>query len=265
MAYRFTDTDKWRDAWFSNLSQIEMLLFMYLCDICDIAGIAEVNLRIWAFELRSNESTIKGALEGLQKSITISQCGNYIYLKNFLKHQKNLPLNQKNPAHRGIIKRFEMNLSKFIEANDVIDIDLINSFINSPNKGASKGLQSLIGNGNTKSNSKGKNAIQEKKETQINQKDEIKEKYNIDDAFAKVIIDWFDYKKANNQAYKSEQGKTAFVNKLKELSGNNSDEAREIINESMANNWKGIFKRKNEDKPKIEAQAIISQRKKERF
>ena len=55
------------------------------------------------------------------------------------------------------------------------------------------------------------------------------------------------------------------MNKLKELSGNNSDEAREIINESMANNWKGIFKRKNEDKPKIEAQAIISQRKKERF
>ena len=35
-------SDKW-DNW--NLKQIEMLLFMYLCDNCDIAGFAEINTK----------------------------------------------------------------------------------------------------------------------------------------------------------------------------------------------------------------------------
>ena len=26
---------KWEDSWFSSLKQIEMLLFMYLCDNCN--------------------------------------------------------------------------------------------------------------------------------------------------------------------------------------------------------------------------------------
>ena len=44
MAYRFTDTNKWHDAWFSSLKPLEKLLFNYLCDNCDIAGFIEINL-----------------------------------------------------------------------------------------------------------------------------------------------------------------------------------------------------------------------------
>ena len=65
MAYRFTNTDKWSDSWFYGLNNLEKLLFMYLCDNCDIAGFVEINLLKWCSDFRVKESEIKGALKGL--------------------------------------------------------------------------------------------------------------------------------------------------------------------------------------------------------
>lgn len=141
MAYRFTNTEKWDDHWFSSLKQIEMLLFMYLCDNCDIAGFAEVNLKRWAVDLNSTPDTIEAALKGLERGIVFSKDHDAIYLRNFLKHQKNLPLNKNNKAHVGILRRFELYRQKF-------DIEDINLFIESPIVAPSKGLQRGTGNGN---------------------------------------------------------------------------------------------------------------------
>lgn len=62
--------------------------------------------------------------------------------------------------------------------------------------------------------------------------------------FDKVIEEWYQYKKEKGQSYKSQIGKTKFVNKLNELSGGNADIARRVIEQSMANNWAGIFELK---------------------
>jgi hypothetical protein len=140
MAYRFTNTEKWEDNWFSSLKQIEMLLFMYLCDNCDIAGFAEINLKRWAVDLNSTPDTIGTALKGLDRGIVYSMEHDAIYLRNFLKHQKNLPLNPNNKAHIGITRRFELYRHKF-------DIDDINLFIESPNVAPLKGLERSTGNG----------------------------------------------------------------------------------------------------------------------
>lgn len=67
---------------------------------------------------------------------------------------------------------------------------------------------------------------------------------NISD-FDKVVQEWYQYKKEKGQSYKSQIGKTKFVNKLNELSGGNADIARQVIEQSMANNWAGIFELKN--------------------
>ena len=155
MAYRFTNTDKWADSWFSNLKQIEMLLFIYLCDNCDIAGFAEVNIKRWAFDLNSTPDTIEGALKGLGRGLIQSKDGSAVYLRNFLKHQKNLPINPNNNAHKGIIKRFEMYKHKF-------DIKDITDFITRGTGGANMGLDSPIGNGKGKGNGKDKGGVGEK-------------------------------------------------------------------------------------------------------
>ena len=52
---------------------------------------------------------------------------------------------------------------------------------------------------------------------------------------------WLEYKKARNEAYTSEMGTKACLTKLKNLSGNSPQTAQAIIEQSMANNWAGLF------------------------
>lgn len=136
MAYRFTNTDKWSDSWFSELRPIEKLLFNYLCDNCDIAGFIELTPKKWAYDIGTDKPQIEGALKGLARGLIFSNTGDCIFIKNFLKHQKNLPINPNNKAHLGIIYRFESYKHKFgfTDYNEIIE-------------GACKGLQSPTGIG----------------------------------------------------------------------------------------------------------------------
>ena len=67
-------------------------------------------------------------------------------------------------------------------------------------------------------------------------------------------MEWFAYKKERKESYKSERSKKAFITSLRNLSGNNANLARKIIEQSMANNWAGIFELKN-----ISAQQKVSE------
>ena len=156
MAYRYTNTEKWNDSWFSNLKPNEKLLFIYLYENCDIAGFVELNIKRWSTDLGYDKKIIEGALKGLQRGLIYSNLNDCIYIRTFLKHQKNLPLNpEKNMAHRGIIKRFDVYKNKF-------NIQNIIEFI----EGGSKGLGSPYGNGNGNGNGIGKGKEEEK--TKIN-------------------------------------------------------------------------------------------------
>jgi len=82
-------------------------------------------------------------------------------------------------------------------------------------------------------------------EIEIEYKDDInKELIKEKNPFDLVIDEWYQYKKEKGQSYKSQIGKTKFFNKLYELSGGNADIARQVIEQSMANNWAGIFELK---------------------
>ena len=75
-----------------------------------------------------------------------------------------------------------------------------------------------------------------------------------EDDFDLVVREWFAYKKERRESYKSDRSKKAFITSLKNLSGNNANLARKIIEQSMANNWAGIFELKN-----ISAQQKVSE------
>ena len=79
-------------------------------------------------------------------------------------------------------------------------------------------------------------------------------KENINEEWIKLISDWLQYKRSKNQSYKTEQSLKAFIQKLFRLSNNNIETAKAIIDESMANNWNGIFelKQNQKDNPKGE-------------
>ena len=106
MAYRFTDTNKWRDAWFLDLAPMEKLLWVYLYENCDIAGFYEVCKKRIMFDLGINKSTFEGALKGLDDKIIWSFDGN-IFLKKLPKASKKIfPLRENNKAHMWHIEAF---------------------------------------------------------------------------------------------------------------------------------------------------------------
>jgi hypothetical protein len=145
MANRFTNIDKWhKDRWFIDLQPMDKLVFIYLCDNCDHAGFMELSIRTIAFDIGTNEDQIKESLVNLKRCFTYSLDESKIFIRNFLKHQKNLPLNEQNKAHLGAIRLLYENLNAF--GCSKIE-DFIPECINSPCQGSSKGLDSPTGIG----------------------------------------------------------------------------------------------------------------------
>lgn len=80
-------------------------------------------------------------------------------------------------------------------------------------------------------------------------KENIKEKKELDlsfcdSQFLKLINKWLKYKKEKKQSY-TQMGIEMFYKKLLTLSNNDLSVASEIINNSIANNYAGIFELKN--------------------
>lgn len=66
----------------------------------------------------------------------------------------------------------------------------------------------------------------------------------LDVEYQDIVREWFTYKRERKESYKSVRSMQAFVAKLTKLSQGNPKIAKEIINQSMANNWAGIFQLK---------------------
>lgn len=140
MAYRYTNTDKWVDNWFSGLKPLAKLMFMYLCDQCDIAGFLEINERKISFDTGLDKQGIAKAMKEIEGHIIYSTDRKFIFVRNFIKHQKNYPLNEQNKAHAGILRRLTDNLHLF-------DFKCVEEYFKAPSKPLPKGLPSPYGNG----------------------------------------------------------------------------------------------------------------------
>lgn len=67
----------------------------------------------------------------------------------------------------------------------------------------------------------------------------------IEDAYKDVFRTWLIYKRDTfKETYKTQQSLQAAYNRLKKLSGNSPAMAMDIVEQSMANNWKGLFELK---------------------
>ena len=151
MSYRFTETEKWKDPWFRKLSPNAKCLWEYMRDNCDCAGILEWDAEDAMFRTGLKQKDLEAACEGLARGY-IAACG-HIMLRTFLKHQKNVPLNENNNAHRGIMRRLQEASEIFPNAlKELNDRGVLNI-----QEGASKGLlsPSYRGLGNGKGNGKG--------------------------------------------------------------------------------------------------------------
>jgi len=69
-----------------------------------------------------------------------------------------------------------------------------------------------------------------------------------DDNWRQLVETWLDYKKERSQSYKGLQSIKVFYAKLLELSNSNFQTATEIVKNSIASNWSGVFALKDNKK-----------------
>ena len=118
MAVKFTNAKKWDDVWFSQLTMEQKVMFMYFCDMCDIAGFHEVNKELAT--LQTGIEDVDEAINALSKSVVYND--GYIWIKKYIKHQKNLPINPRNGAHKAIIKSIYEHIDRFPEVFETLPV-----------------------------------------------------------------------------------------------------------------------------------------------
>ena len=222
MAKRFTDTEKWKKPFIRGLQGAYKLLWLYICDDCDHAGVWQVDIDV--AQIRIGEKIdLKEAIKTFDEKIIIFDKGNKWFIPSFIEFQYPSGLNPENRAHNSIII--------LLEKNNLLDMQ---------NKPLTRTLQGSMDM--DKDMDKDKDKVKGVKKIKISFiGDEIIEYWNL----------WKDYKsKQFKFNYKTVQSEQAAFDDLVRLSEKNCENAIEIIKQSMANGWKGLFELKiSQNKP----------------
>ena len=120
MPLRYTDTQKWKKSWFLDLPIHYKLLWNYLCDECNHAGIWEVNFKLANF-LTGHEFDPEETLRTMEKQIIVLDNGRRWFLVDFIEWQYKCSIDDLNPqnrVHQSIIAILEKhNIFKLLNHN----------------------------------------------------------------------------------------------------------------------------------------------------
>lgn len=118
---RLVETDRWKDAFFVELHPNAKLLLSYMYDNCNEAGFIDLNWVIWSSQLNMQQEFIKTSLIALS-SLLVSDKKKKLFIKDFLKHQRKLPLIRGNQESDLIIEKLQSNLKKFNDAPEILEL-----------------------------------------------------------------------------------------------------------------------------------------------
>lgn len=144
MGKRFTDTDKWKDEWFTDLEPAMKIFWVYICDNCDHAGIWRVNFKI-ASSMIGAILDRQSALKALGKRIRVLSDDKW-YIEKFIAFQYPKGLSPKCKPHLGVIsllKSHSIDLNSYLTVQDKEqdkDKDIPLSFSSSKNEHCKKNL-----------------------------------------------------------------------------------------------------------------------------
>jgi len=118
MSKRFTDTNKWDDEWFLELSPESKLFYGYILDKCDHAGVWKVNFKLANFLTGKKYNKDKILTEFSSRIHVISD--EYWLIRKFIDFQYGA-LSENNNAHKGVLKilnKFNILDYKSLGANE---------------------------------------------------------------------------------------------------------------------------------------------------
>ena len=102
MAKRFTDTERWKKPFIRSLQAPYKLLWFYICDDCDHAGIWQVDLEV--AQIRIGEGfNIKDALSSFGDKVISFDNGTKWFIPSFVEFQYG-DLKDNNRVHDSVNK-----------------------------------------------------------------------------------------------------------------------------------------------------------------
>jgi hypothetical protein len=226
MAKRFTDSTKWSNTFVRSLKAPYKLLWLYILDDCDHAGIWQVDIEV--AEIRIGEKlNLKMAETVFKDKIAILKNGEKWFIKDFIDFQYG-ELNPQNRAHNSVISI----LNKY----NLIDENLKFKDLISPLQGA---MDMDKNKDMDKDKEKEKEIFEKKSKIEI----EKTEKSDLEKTFDEFIRMRVKMKKSPTD-YAIELLK----NKLKTLSGGNEVTAIRIIQQSLVSGWTDFYDLKTNQK-----------------
>jgi len=144
MAKRFTDTEKWKKPFIRGLQGAYKLLWLYICDDCDHAGIWQVDMEVAAIRI-GEKIDIKEAIKSFDEKIIIIDKGNKWFIPSFLEFQYPSGLNSDNRAHNSVIillEKYNLRISKdkplISPSEGSMDMDMVKDMDKDMDKGEKK-------------------------------------------------------------------------------------------------------------------------------
>ena len=216
MAKRFTDSEKWKKPFIRSMKAPYKLLWLYILDECDHAGIWQVDIEVAEIKI-GERLKLDDALKSFGDKISVIESGEKWFINDFIFFQYGT-LNPQNRAHQSALNI----LSKY----NLLDENFKIKPLISPLQGAMD---------MAKDKDMVKDMVKDK-EPEIIFKNELEKK----------IHEFYEFRKALKKPI-IEASKQRFLDSLTKLSGGIESVAIDILNQSIANGWQGIFELKTQN------------------
>ena len=122
MAKRFTDTEKWKKGFVRSLPPAYKLLWLYMLDDCDNAGVWQVEVEVASIRIGAKLNE-KEALKLFGNNIISFDKGSKWFIKEFVKFQQGVnhiaELNSNSNPHKSILRIVEQYKLLELEDNPV--------------------------------------------------------------------------------------------------------------------------------------------------
>jgi hypothetical protein len=120
MAKRFTDTDKWKKGFMRNLPIKYKMLWLYMLDDCNHAGVWETDFEVASIRIGSKINE-KEAAKVFASHIKIFDKGNKWFIPKFIDFQYGT-LNENSRPHQAVIKLLDKYDVYNIEGISPVDV-----------------------------------------------------------------------------------------------------------------------------------------------
>ena len=135
MSKRFTDTEKWKDDWYLSLNNDYRIVWQWLLDNCNHAGICKPSIKLLNMMCNTNlkEEELFKIFEG-----RLIEFKNFWFIPKFLKFQYG-NLNSKKPAVVSVVNEIvKNNLINYVNDLGIITESLHNDYVTIKDKDKDK-------------------------------------------------------------------------------------------------------------------------------